>query len=59
MDDVLGKLAFEDYNRRRGGVTPHGEKAPTWEDLSPEIQASWCASAEKFDYDRIPNVDKG
>ena len=42
---TLGQIAFEAYNRSRGGVNHRGVKTPPWGALGEPIQAAWEAAA--------------
>lgn len=40
-----GQIAFEAYNKSRGGLNFQGNKTPDWFDLPVEIRAAWEIAA--------------
>lgn len=42
---VLGQIAFDAYNKDRGGVNHLGKKTPEWEELPEGIQRAWQVAA--------------
>lgn len=42
--DALGRLAFEAYSKRAGGLTHDGKPIPAWADVGSEVRARWCAA---------------
>lgn len=44
--EAFGHIAFDAYNRSKGGLTYDGKKIPPWEDLPTDVRKAWEASAE-------------
>ncbi len=40
-----GKIAFEAYNKHRGGLNHQGDKTPGWEELPLPIREAWDVAA--------------
>lgn len=43
---TLGRIAFEAYDKKRGGLTFDGKPTPRWEQLGDPIREAWCVAAE-------------
>ena len=41
-----GRIAFEAYNKDRGGLNKDGQKTPDWKDLPEEIRHAWEVGAQ-------------
>jgi len=45
-EETLGQIAFDAYNKDRGGINHLGKRTPEWEELPQEIQHAWEAAAK-------------
>jgi hypothetical protein len=43
---TLGQVAFEAYNKHRGGMNHQGDKTPDWDDLPLPIREAWDVAAK-------------
>ena len=41
----LGRINFEAYNKRAGGLTWDRKPIPTWGNLTEEVRQNWIAGA--------------
>jgi hypothetical protein len=46
MDKPIGQIAFEAYNKAKGGKTFDGRPIPPWGEVGAEVQAGWEAAAD-------------
>jgi hypothetical protein len=42
----VGKLAYDTYAAKAGGVTHDGRPMPKWEDLGDKVRSQWDVSAQ-------------
>ena len=51
MDKTLGQVAFEAYNKSKGGKTWDGKPIPPWTAVGDDVRVAWeCAATDAITY---------